>query len=186
MLLIAYYNLYGFSHYYTLMSQHALGQGDKETFLAAALALNASHYVVNAPVSTPGFTPKGPGAAEKGNFAGAGCIQHDPRDDADPFFKDTRPAFLHVQSYKLNAPKLAVKWFNEINGRLLGSKEGLLTIFDGRDIEKEIWDELVWTSCVAGKYFKEFQRNEAEICGDIQTIRTLISEADQQQDLKEK
>ena len=166
------------------MSQHALGQGDKETFLAAALALNASHYVVNSPVSTPGFAPKGPGASTMGNFAGAGCIQRDPRDDANAFFTDVRPAFLHVQSYKLNAAKLVGRWFNEVNGRLLGGKDHMLEVFDGRDVEREIWDELVWTSCEAGKHFKEFQSKEAEICRDVQVIRERILEGDRVPDLR--
>jgi alpha 1,2-mannosyltransferase len=40
LLLAAYYNYNGPSHYYALLSQHAAGEGDKETFLQAALVLD--------------------------------------------------------------------------------------------------------------------------------------------------
>ncbi|KAK4098863.1 glycosyltransferase family 71 protein [Parathielavia hyrcaniae] len=40
-LLTAYYNYNGLKHYYPLLSQHAAGEGDKETFLQAALVLEA-------------------------------------------------------------------------------------------------------------------------------------------------
>ncbi|KAK4143020.1 glycosyltransferase [Dichotomopilus funicola] len=41
LLLAAYYNHNGPKHYYPLLSQHAAGEGDKETFLHAALVLDA-------------------------------------------------------------------------------------------------------------------------------------------------
>jgi alpha 1,2-mannosyltransferase len=41
LLLAAYYNYNGPKHYYPLLSQHAAGEGDKETFLQAALVLEA-------------------------------------------------------------------------------------------------------------------------------------------------
>lgn len=41
LLLAAYYNYNGPKHYYPLLSQHSAGEGDKETFLHAALVLEA-------------------------------------------------------------------------------------------------------------------------------------------------
>ncbi|EAQ92888.1 hypothetical protein CHGG_01123 [Chaetomium globosum CBS 148.51] len=41
LLLAAYYNYNGPKHYYPLLSQHGAGEGDKETFLQAALVLEA-------------------------------------------------------------------------------------------------------------------------------------------------
>ncbi|KAL2142939.1 hypothetical protein VTI28DRAFT_518 [Corynascus sepedonium] len=41
LLLAAYYNYNGPGRYYTLLSQHGIGEGDKETFLQAALVLDA-------------------------------------------------------------------------------------------------------------------------------------------------
>jgi alpha 1,2-mannosyltransferase len=43
LLLAAYYNYNGPSHYYTMLSQHGPGEGDKETFFHAALVLDALH-----------------------------------------------------------------------------------------------------------------------------------------------
>ena len=40
LLLAAYYNVYGPSWYYPLLSQHGAGEGDKETYLAAAMVLD--------------------------------------------------------------------------------------------------------------------------------------------------
>ncbi|KAG8530431.1 uncharacterized protein KY384_004933 [Bacidia gigantensis] len=86
LLLIAYYNVYGPSHYYPLLSQGAVGQGDKETYLAAAMALNAPFYDVKTPILQLGFHPKGPGVAKMqhnaptiGGKHASASTQHDPR-----------------------------------------------------------------------------------------------------------
>lgn len=46
LLLSLYYNWYGPNYYYTLFSQGAAGEGDKETFIAAAHKLNIPYYQV--------------------------------------------------------------------------------------------------------------------------------------------
>ncbi|KAG9700421.1 nucleotide-diphospho-sugar transferase, partial [Aureobasidium melanogenum] len=52
LLLANYYNIYGPDFYYPLLSQGALGQGDKETFMAAAMVLNSSYYRVKTGVES--------------------------------------------------------------------------------------------------------------------------------------
>lgn len=47
-----YYQLYGPSIYYPLLSQGTLGQGEKETYVAAAMALNMSFYQIHTPPDT--------------------------------------------------------------------------------------------------------------------------------------
>lgn len=47
LLLSVYYNIYGPNHYYPLLSQGAIGEGDKETFLAAAVITNSTYYRVH-------------------------------------------------------------------------------------------------------------------------------------------
>ena len=47
LLLATYYNIYGPNYYYPLLSQGALGQGDKETFMAGAMVLRT---IVSRPV----------------------------------------------------------------------------------------------------------------------------------------
>ncbi|CAL1189551.1 unnamed protein product [Candida parapsilosis] len=46
LLLSLYYNTYGPDYYYPLLSQGAAGEGDKETFIAAAHKLNLPYYQV--------------------------------------------------------------------------------------------------------------------------------------------
>lgn len=74
LLLAAYYNFYGPDHYYPLLSQNAHGQGDKETFLHAAMALGKPFYDVKAEV---GFL----GRWVNGKFETAGMKQADPREE---------------------------------------------------------------------------------------------------------
>lgn len=74
LLLSAYYNYYGPSHYYPLLSQGATGEGDKETFLHAALALGKSFYDVRTPVSVMGDWVDG-------EWYSAGMKQADPAKD---------------------------------------------------------------------------------------------------------
>lgn len=74
MWLSLYYNSYGPSSYYPLFSQSTAGEGDKETFIAAANYLNQTFYQVN----------KGPqviGHHGKGSYHGVGMVQHDPMQD---------------------------------------------------------------------------------------------------------
>ncbi|KAH3679543.1 hypothetical protein WICMUC_000876 [Wickerhamomyces mucosus] len=46
LLLSLYYNIYGPNLYYSLFTQGSAGEGDKETFIAAATVLNTSYYQV--------------------------------------------------------------------------------------------------------------------------------------------
>ena len=46
LLLATYYNFYGLSHYYPLFSQGGHGEGDKDTFLPAAMSLGLPYYHV--------------------------------------------------------------------------------------------------------------------------------------------
>lgn len=47
LILAMYYNYYGPNYYYPLLSQGAAGEGDKETFIAAAHKLGLPYYQVN-------------------------------------------------------------------------------------------------------------------------------------------
>jgi len=74
LLLAAYYNYYGPNFYYPLLSQGALGEGDKETFLHAALALGEPFYDVRTPVTVMG-------SFINGTWYSAGMKQGDPVED---------------------------------------------------------------------------------------------------------
>ena len=69
-LLSFYYNVYGPKHYYPLFSQHASGQGDKETFIAAAHVLNEPYYQVKSTSGVEGYHKK-----DKSGFRGIAIYQ---------------------------------------------------------------------------------------------------------------
>jgi alpha 1,2-mannosyltransferase len=74
LLLAVYYNYYGPKHYYPLFSQGAQGEGDKETFLHAAMALDEPFYDVRTSVTVMG-------SMINGTFWSAGMKQGDPVED---------------------------------------------------------------------------------------------------------
>jgi alpha 1,2-mannosyltransferase len=74
LLLATYYNYYGPDYYYPLLCQGALGEGDKESFLHAAMALEAPFYDVKTPVTVMG-------AWINGTFFSSGMKQGDPVED---------------------------------------------------------------------------------------------------------
>ena len=98
LLLAAYYNHNGPSHYYPMFSQHGPGEGDKETFLQAALVLEAlqRRKVYQQPTTwmKPGIGVKkgywdvkmfpsvlGRSESEKGTWTGMFIRQMDPMED---------------------------------------------------------------------------------------------------------
>jgi alpha 1,2-mannosyltransferase len=72
LMLAAYYNYYGPTYYYPLLSQGAPGQGDKETFAWAAITLKEPYYAVNQRVMALGRHDT------NGHFLGSAMAQHDP------------------------------------------------------------------------------------------------------------
>lgn len=80
LLLSLYYNLYGPHQYYPLFSQGGEGEGDKETFLAAAVFYDEPVYRVKKICDTLGYWMENPH-----KFVGVGMVQHDPVKD----FEDT-------------------------------------------------------------------------------------------------
>ncbi|KAH6856588.1 mannosyltransferase putative-domain-containing protein [Chaetomium sp. MPI-CAGE-AT-0009] len=96
LLLAAYYNYNGPKHYYPLLSQHSAGEGDKETFLQAALVLEALRQkgVYKQPTAwmKPGvgvkkgyYDVKKPptvhGRSARGKWTGMFLLQMDPIED---------------------------------------------------------------------------------------------------------
>lgn len=104
LILSLYYNTYGPEYYYPLLSQGATGEGDKETFIAAAHALGESYYTVKSHVIPLG-------RFRNGDFHGSAMGQFDPIGDYERFNKyaeetkeiDDRPEFLFVHA---NFPKM--------------------------------------------------------------------------------
>jgi alpha 1,2-mannosyltransferase len=72
LLLATYYNYYGPDFYYPLQSQGAPGEGDKETFYWAAIALGEPVYSVRTMVHALGYH------TTEGEWRGSAMVQHDP------------------------------------------------------------------------------------------------------------
>lgn len=87
------YNVYGPKYYYPLLSQGSQGEGDKETFAAAAIYLDQPYYLVERSVDPLGFFQKN----NQQDFRGVGMLQYDPIDDFNRVSRDEiRPAFIHA------------------------------------------------------------------------------------------
>ena len=153
LLLTAYYNIYGPGYYYPLLSQGAAGEGDKETFLAAAVVLSLPYYRVKKHVGTVGYH------TEDGDFRGGAIVQYHPGDDllASSTNSSTspnppvRPFFLHANVPKMNLghlldDELLLSEKTKKPLRLWGPKESQEKIF-GKDLEMEVWEVLRDVGC---------------------------------------
>lgn len=179
LILSTYYNYYGPSHYFALLSQGAPGEGDKETFLQAASAAGNKFYAVNEPVGAVGHK------TQKGGISGSAMIQYDPVQDFKlrlqhsdqpvfnmndiPIAERPRVYFIHAHFPKFNP---ATIFENKVTkptykpdgsyGRAWVAPDNTLQRF-GRDVEREFWKEIKWMSCTLEDKFKSWQGVE-NIC----------------------
>ncbi|KAF7596449.1 hypothetical protein BBP40_001756 [Aspergillus hancockii] len=155
LLLVAYYNYHGPTHYYPLLSQGAAGEGDKETFLASATVLNEPFYQVSEPI-------RALGRHKNNGFAGSTMVQYNPMEDhaltekGEWRIKGSKapapgPFFVHI-----NFPKFNPATVFEDNGpvvkedgsytRAWTAPEDVIESF-GVDLERRLWGEIRWTAC---------------------------------------
>lgn len=171
LLLAVYYNIFGPEYYFPLLSQGVLGQGDKETFMAAAVVLEASYYRVKTGVTSIGRN-------NGHEFKGSAMIQYHPSDDllSSQFQQNgnatvVRPAFVHANTPKMNAGHLVDEGdlFNvndQTRLRLWGSQAEQDMVF-GVDLEKEVWEWLVKTGCKLENVLGEWKGRE-RLCKRLQ------------------
>ncbi|CAD6580217.1 MAG: hypothetical protein ASARMPREDX12_002314 [Alectoria sarmentosa] len=159
LLLAAYYNIYGPGIYYPILSQGAAGEGDKETFLAAAVVLDNPDYRVRHRLGAVGFHE-----ADR-EFHGTAMVQYHPGDDYAPrdptSLKQARPLFFHANSPKMNVAHLLAedKVFypgTEDRLRIWGPKESMTKMI-GYDIEETVWVEIVEMACTLDDTLKDFR-----------------------------
>jgi len=138
LLLAAYYNCYA-DYYYHLLSQGGPGEGDKDTFAAAALVLDAPLYTVHRRPIPFGIRNQG-----------AAVLQADPMEDFDNNGGTPRPLFIHASwPPKLNA------LHNQRDVRQWGSEENSKKLF-GEDMEPIAWGYMVDMACEEGLEFKDW------------------------------
>jgi alpha 1,2-mannosyltransferase len=179
LLLAAYYNVWG-DWFYPLLSQGAMGEGDKNTFETAAFVLGLPFYRVKAPVMAIG-------RYINGDFRGSGMVQFHPGDDLAHFGNGTvnglerrqvskplgsmmdniRPAFLHANTPKMNAGHLVDEGdlADSTSGhavRLWGTLDLQLKVF-GEDLEKRVWTSVVEVGCELAGILKEWKQRK-DVC----------------------
>ena len=170
LLLAAYYNYYGPSHYYPLLSQGAPGEGDKETFGAAADSLGEAFYATSEKVRPIGVEK------EHGGIAGSAMVQFDPLEDynltrqglwrtKEPNVAPSpRSFFVHANFPKFNPGTIfedggPTRDENGNDRRAWQVGEETIQSF-GLDLEKRFWEEIKWTACELEHQFRSWRLKE--------------------------
>ncbi|KAE8145863.1 mannosyltransferase putative-domain-containing protein [Aspergillus avenaceus] len=173
LLLSVYYNFWGPDYYYALLSQGAAGEGDKETFVAAALAVGEPYYQVSEPICAIGH-------GTKGGLAGSAMVQFDPIED----FALTQKGQWRVHGAKAPAPRAFFIHANfpKFNPATVFDEQAVNPAFAddgsytrawtipqevigkfGTDVEKHFWKEILWTGCELEDKFSSWKGRKS-IC----------------------
>jgi alpha 1,2-mannosyltransferase len=174
LLLACYYSYYGPGLWYPLLSQGFPGEGDKETYLAAAVALNKTFYQARqlpAMLSDEGAI----------DFA---ILQVNPADDyaemkAGKPWQDLQSphAFIHHHFPKLDALQIRRSnhsWVLHQHDRMWGPAQKTVGMF-GLDLEYEVWKAINYTACDLEYMFKTWERNSS--CQFVQEHMRLVFES---------
>ncbi|RDW83911.1 alpha-mannosyltransferase [Aspergillus mulundensis] len=190
LLLSTYYNLWGPNYYYPLLSQGAAGEGDKETFVAAALAVNEPYYQVTEDIVAMGHSTAG-------GLAGSAMVQFDPAEDyalhkdkeqnlppnlAGPKSSGSetpRPFFIHANFPKFDPATVFEP--HEVNPafaddgtytRAWTIPQNVIENF-GADVEKRYWSEILWTACELEGKFRSWSEKKG-ICSGVRTYWNTV------------
>ena len=184
LLLATYYNYYGPTHYYPLLSQGSPGEGDKDTFLPAANVVNQTFYATSEPVQAIGYPAPGR------DMVGSAMVQFDPmqdynvttqqgdlrrvKDDASAAESESeskpespRPFFVHANFPKFDPANIFVpdgpaRDANGTDRKAWTLGEKTMEAF-GFDVEKDFWSEIKWVACTLEKEFDTW-KGKKDIC----------------------
>ncbi|KAM3087029.1 mannosyltransferase [Clarireedia jacksonii] len=175
LLLVLYYNIFGPQFYYPLLTQCDAGEGDKETWLYAVLALVKPYHQVREKIGVIGHMEKKKDS-DQFEYIGAGMTQHNPSDDwtlsrkeeTRPLYRLTEGAevvFMHHNLIKLT-PVEMVEWTEKMRAndnvrRMWSDKADTIREF-GRDLEGEVWDELLYVGCEFGEILAGWNESVCE------------------------
>lgn len=180
LLLAAYYNYYGPSHYYHLLDQGAPGEGDKDTFIQAAAAVGEKFYTVSEKVADLGRRRY---EWNDNDIIHVAMLQADPAEDYKLTqqgkwrVEDTsvapapRAFFVHANMVKFNpGDKLLDESSNEYdNGRRrMWTAPEMSVRRLGYDVERAAWEEVMTVSCTLGAAFEAWKAGDG-LCEDVQT-----------------
>ncbi|RMD44490.1 hypothetical protein DV735_g679, partial [Chaetothyriales sp. CBS 134920] len=191
LMLAAYYNYYGPDFYYPLQSQGAPGEGDKETFLWAAVAVGAPFYHVRTPLRALGYF------TTEGEWRGSAMLQADPMDDFERSIEDLygettnltepRPFFIHANFPKFRPSTIFTdKSFGaqgptrDADGtmRRVWHENGAASaeVF-GFDLERRLWEEIRDIGCEYESVFDTWH-GVNDICTNATVYWQTVIEAD--------
>lgn len=190
LLLALYYNYYGPNFYYPLQSQGAPGEGDKETFLWAAVVFDEPFYTVKSRVQAVGYNTKA------GEWRGSAMVQFDPSEDfkiqnntdlspAEKRQGIVRPLFLHANFPKFNPATIFETisfgaagptkdsdgswrrvWFDDLDTSLQ---------FFRFDVERRLWSVIREVACqYEGKF--DAWKGETSVCQKATTYWNAMYE----------
>lgn len=178
LLLATYYNYYGPTHYYRLLSQGGPGEGDKETFLAAASVMNETFYATSESVQPIGHVKN------DGGIDGSAMVQYDPVQDYaltqkglwrvkdNSIAEPPRPFFVHAHFPKFNPATIFRQGgpTKDSNGkdRLAWTDQKRTIKAFGIDLERIFWEEIKWTACKLEHKFKSWQEIQ-DVCKNAST-----------------
>ncbi|CAG8136499.1 unnamed protein product [Penicillium salamii] len=188
LLLCTYYNFHGPTHYYPLLSQGAAGEGDKETFLAAAMATNEPFYQVSESICALGHRTKG-------GLAGSAMAQFNPMQD----YALIKQGLSRVKGDKAHAPDVFFIHANfpkfnpatifenhEVNPaftdegeytRAWTIPEDVVAGFNRKvDVERVFWYEIMWTACELEPRFESWAKYEG-ICEGVRKYWQAVFES---------
>ncbi|EPS28658.1 putative alpha-mannosyltransferase [Penicillium oxalicum 114-2] len=172
LLLVTYYNYWGPEYYYPLLSQGAAGEGDKETFLAAATVTQQPFYQVSERLVALGH----PKSKQTGGFAGSAMGQFNPIDDYQLVQRGisrlhgdaaTPPDlfFIHANFPKFNPATVFDP--HEVNPaftdegeytRAWTLPEDVVGRYSAQeDVERAFWSQVRWTACELEDKFVSWQ-----------------------------
>src|SRR5690242_2899563 len=168
--MMVYYNYFGPDYYYPLLCQGSHGAGDKETFVAAAMAVGLPWYQVKSGVAGVGYHANG-------NYRLSGMAQMDPRTDflykppskshAHPTSlwetddmedatgsraQKPKPLFIHQNMHKLDPARIlsaggtTAKLKDGNFTRIWGGEKNTIEMF-GFDVERRAWEVVVEEGC---------------------------------------
>ena len=176
LLLASYYNFYGPSHYWPLLGQGGPGQGDKETYAAAATALNIPFYQVHEPVKEVGHL-------RDLSFRGVAMTQHNPVTDQlrQQGSRKPRPEALFVHQHNPKLDPLDI--FNEMSPcrdasgrwqRMWGSAAKNRKQFGGLDLERRLWQEFCIVTCTTRSAERGLEKEYEDRCSQCKAYTKTV------------
>lgn len=181
LMLALYYNYYGPHQYYPLFGQGGAGEGDKDTFYAAANVLHASVYQVHR-----GLNAVGRFIGE--DYVGAAMVQYDPVQDyknVQAYAQKQSAAYIPMLKYLDDAPNIPMFIhcnFPKLEPSVLTHEKYVASrMYGDKELEFEVaqWKHMYHYFCLAKVDFAFWPLTTSErstLCADIEARIIFVKE----------